>query len=288
MNRFSTNLKILRENNNLKQTELAKKLNISSAAYSNYETGRREPNIEILLKISDLFNVSVDDLITKNNLPLIEHIIKDEKNNSIYNIEEFNMISVLKEKQKYYTQKKISINKLIDSQLDEINYWIKLLESTNNISNNQEISEEISPNIIDFPKKEPISYRTINIAGEVSAGTPCYSAEEIIGTVNVPSKYLCSSKTYFALKIKGDSMNKLFDVGSLVLVEQSNHASNSSIIIAFTEDDEATIKRIKFNKNTISLVPESTNPKHQTLNYRRGEILVVGTVLGPIEDFLDD
>lgn len=288
MNRFSTNLKILRENNNLKQIELAKKLNISSAAYSNYETGRREPNIEILLKISELFNVSVDDLITKNNLPLIEHTIKDEKNNSIYDIDEFNMLSVLKEKQKYYNQKKISINRLIDSQLDKINYWIKLLENTNSTNYNQEISNEIAPNIIKFPEKEPIDYTTINIAGEVSAGNPCYASEEIIGTVKIPSKYLCNSKTYFALKIKGDSMNKLFAVGSLVLIEQCNYVSDSNIVIAFVTNEEATIKRIKLNTQTIDLIPESTNPKHKIQTYNKNEVYICGKVLGSIDDFIDN
>ncbi|MCU9810048.1 helix-turn-helix domain-containing protein [Paraclostridium sp. AKS46] len=47
---FAERLKQLRESKGLKQIELAKKLNLTSAALSQYEKGIREPNSEMLKK----------------------------------------------------------------------------------------------------------------------------------------------------------------------------------------------------------------------------------------------
>lgn len=71
-------LKEYRKKQNLTQTEIAKKLNIQKQTYQNYELGKREPSIDMLIKLADLFHTSVDNLIRVN---------KDEINkkpNSIY------------------------------------------------------------------------------------------------------------------------------------------------------------------------------------------------------------
>ena len=150
-----------------------------------------------------------------------------------------------------------------------------------------EPATEISPAIIKFPKKETSQYRTINVVGKVSAGNPCYAYEEIINTIKIPSKYLCNSKNYFALHVQGDSMNKLFADGTLILIEQGSFALDSSIVIALI-DTESTVKKIKFNTDTIDLIPQSTNPIHKVQTYQKGEVAVLGTVLGPIDKFLLD
>ncbi len=56
-------LKQLREQLNLKQTEVAKELGFSRQAYGNYENGRRTPDTETLKHIAAYFNVSVDYLL---------------------------------------------------------------------------------------------------------------------------------------------------------------------------------------------------------------------------------
>jgi len=61
--RFSENLKYLRRQSNLTGSELAVKLNISQSALSNWENGRHYPHLEDVIKISEFFDVSVDDLL---------------------------------------------------------------------------------------------------------------------------------------------------------------------------------------------------------------------------------
>ena len=64
---LSKQLRMYRETLGLTQLEMAKKLNISRQAYSHYENGDNEPNIEILKKLCIIFNCSADDLLDIQN-----------------------------------------------------------------------------------------------------------------------------------------------------------------------------------------------------------------------------
>lgn len=60
---LSKNLKKARENVGLSQTEVAEKLNISRQAISKWENGWTSPDIDNLVILSDLYDVSLDELI---------------------------------------------------------------------------------------------------------------------------------------------------------------------------------------------------------------------------------
>ena len=62
------NIKMLRKQKHLTQKELADMLGYGYTAISNYENGRNEPSIKDLIKISDIFGISVDELIGHNKL----------------------------------------------------------------------------------------------------------------------------------------------------------------------------------------------------------------------------
>lgn len=57
-------IKFLRERNNLTQEELAKKVPVTREAVSKWETGRRIPDIETLLILSNIFNLSIERLLS--------------------------------------------------------------------------------------------------------------------------------------------------------------------------------------------------------------------------------
>lgn len=65
------NLKILREGINLTQRECASRLGLPKTTYCYYEQGKTEPNIEMLSKMADFFNVSLDYLCGRPNSNLI-------------------------------------------------------------------------------------------------------------------------------------------------------------------------------------------------------------------------
>lgn len=62
-----TRIKDLRENKDLTQTDISKMLNISQVAYSYYELNKRSVPLEILCKLADFYNVSVDYLLYRTN-----------------------------------------------------------------------------------------------------------------------------------------------------------------------------------------------------------------------------
>lgn len=60
---FKKNLKILRKGHSLTQEQLGEILHVSRTAISNYENGKMEPSISMLLNLSKFFEVSVDQLL---------------------------------------------------------------------------------------------------------------------------------------------------------------------------------------------------------------------------------
>lgn len=60
-------LRDLREDNDIKQKEIAKYLNIQQNTYSQYETGKREIPIDLLWKLADYYNTTVDYLIGRSD-----------------------------------------------------------------------------------------------------------------------------------------------------------------------------------------------------------------------------
>ena len=57
-------LRLARMSKGLKQYEAADALGVGHSAYSHYENGIREPSLNTLVKMSELFGVSIDRLIT--------------------------------------------------------------------------------------------------------------------------------------------------------------------------------------------------------------------------------
>nr|WP_249219914.1 helix-turn-helix transcriptional regulator [Bacillus licheniformis] len=68
----------LRKQSGLTQEELAKKLNITRSALSQYELGTREPNYDLLIKIADFFEVSTDYLLRGTDPKVQDKIFEDE------------------------------------------------------------------------------------------------------------------------------------------------------------------------------------------------------------------
>lgn len=69
-------IKRLREDKGLQQKDLAKKLDVSPSAIGMYERDEREPNNDLLIKLADFFNVSVDYLLGNSDLKNTESTIK--------------------------------------------------------------------------------------------------------------------------------------------------------------------------------------------------------------------
>ena len=102
-NYLASNIKYLRIRKNITQKQIGKFCNKSDVAVYYWESGSREPNSIDLVKLSVLFNVSVDDLISKDlrieqKIDEIEILFNKYKN--LLNEEDKDMIKFIIEKRK--------------------------------------------------------------------------------------------------------------------------------------------------------------------------------------------
>ncbi len=65
------NLRGIREDRDIRQKDIAKYLNVSQNTYSQYETGVISLTAEVLIKLSDFYDVSIDYLLDRTNNPQI-------------------------------------------------------------------------------------------------------------------------------------------------------------------------------------------------------------------------
>lgn len=66
MNAFNNNLKRLRNHRNMKQDDLAQRMNVSRQTVSGWETGRRQPDLDTLKKLAEVLDVDIYELIYGN------------------------------------------------------------------------------------------------------------------------------------------------------------------------------------------------------------------------------
>ena len=64
---LSERLKLLRTERNMSQADVALLLNISRQAYNHYESGKREPDTDMLIKLANIFDVSMDYLLGRSD-----------------------------------------------------------------------------------------------------------------------------------------------------------------------------------------------------------------------------
>ncbi len=79
---FNVKLQELRKKKGLSQEELAETLFVSRAAISKWESGRGYPNIDSLKRISKLFSVSIDELLSSEELIFLAEEDKKQKENN--------------------------------------------------------------------------------------------------------------------------------------------------------------------------------------------------------------
>ena len=203
---LGNNIKKYRKLNKLTQEELAEKVGMSKTTIVFWEKGTREPQNRELKKLSELFDVPVDILLS--DTPYFS-------NTETYEV------------------------------------------------NNEQILRPI--------------------LGTVKAGYNMYCEQNIEGYKPVDKNKASGAETFW-LRVKGDSMNAVGILeGSLVLVKKVL-VENRQIAVVRINGDEATIKQVVFENDTVILQPRSTNPTHEVriLNkkdFEDGYAEIIGKVI---------
>ena len=131
-----------------------------------------------------------------------------------------------------------------------------------------ELLSQLLPPMVEpyFPKGR------MPVLGRVAAGLPIFAQENIEGYV---ADDFDDGEEYFALRVHGDSMTAAgIADGDLLVVRKQPNAENGEIVVAMIED-EATVKRIYFEKNRVRLQPE--NPYMEPIYAE--EVTVIGKVI---------
>lgn len=127
---------------------------------------------------------------------------------------------------------------------------------------------------IHIPKNQVVN---VPVIGKVTAGTPITAVENIEEFFPLPDRLVPPDEHVFMLEIMGESM---IDAGILdqdyVIVKQQNTANNGDIVVAMTEDDEATVKRFYKEETHIRLQPE--NPTMEPIILQN--VTILGKVIG--------
>lgn len=128
---------------------------------------------------------------------------------------------------------------------------------------------------------------TVPIVGEIRAGQPILAEDNIQGYIPVLKSGLKLDGEYFALKVKGDSMNLEFNEGSTLIVEKTPCIENGQIGVVRIDGLEATVKKIVLNDEMITLIPMSSNPIHipQMYNMKTDDVEVIGIVKQAIKSY---
>ena len=154
-----------------------------------------------------------------------------------------------------------------------VHAYLKLLEEQGYISRQSGLNRAIrlpGDNVISVP-----------LIGRVTAGQPILAVEEIEGYVSFSGSPHGSPEDLFALRAIGDSMvNAGILNNDIIIVQKSSDVRNGDIVVALI-DDEATVKRIYYEKDHIRLQPE--NEKYEPIIVN--EALVLGKVIALLRYF---
>ena len=204
---LAKNIRYLRKKFNYSQDFIAEKLGYKSyTTVQKWEMGISEPSISKLKELSDLFNVDINDMTTKN-MEKEEHIIQSTRH-----------------------------------KLKGVH---------------------------------------IPVLGTVPAGIPVEAVEDVLDWEEI-TEDMAATGEFFALKIKGHSMEPKIGDGDIVIVRIQSDVDSGSIVIArIGNDEEVTCKKLLKNKDGVTFVP--FNPSYEALYYTNEQIHTLPvTIMGKV------
>ena len=123
--------------------------------------------------------------------------------------------------------------------------------------------------------------RSVPLVGRVTAGQPILAVENIEDYLMLPQSML-GKEDLFCLRVQGESMIDagILD-GDIVVLRQQDTAENGEIVVAMTDEDEATLKRIFYEDGRVRLQPE--NPTMEPIF--ADTVTVLGKLVALIRQF---
>lgn len=161
------------------------------------------------------------------------------------------------------------------SKVYDVNY-IELLQKAGYI----DLAEKETIDSIEAKSKKN---KIVNVYSSVHAGILSEMIENIVDTEEISEKMVNSDKTYFGIKVKGDSMSPKYIENDTLIVEKCNSCNSGEDCIVAVNGDEAFLKRVYLNENGITL--QALNPNYKPLVYTNKEIKDIPiTIIGIVRE----
>lgn len=198
----------------LTQEELAYKLDTKKATISNYETGYRTPQQDMLFKIAKVLDISINDLFPPT-------VVKNENSNiqAIYN------------------------------QLEESRQKVVLETAQAQLQEQEQEQEQSDDKIVQFPVNKDVDLYGIMTAGY---GTMNDGKAEPMETIQMPAKDVPAHYD-LAFKVSGNSMYPTFENGEIIFVKKTTEVTNGMIGCVEINGD-AFIKKMYVEDGRLRLV----------------------------------
>ena len=117
----------------------------------------------------------------------------------------------------------------------------------------------------------PIESSTVRIPvlGDVAAGIPIEAITDIVDYEEIDAA-LAATGEFFGLRVKGDSMAPRMMEGGVVTGRTQDSAETGDTVVVLANGDSATVKKIKYGPDGISLIP--TNPVHDVQFFSAADV----------------
>ncbi len=123
-------------------------------------------------------------------------------------------------------------------------------------------------------------YVRLPVVGRITAGNPITAIENIEEYCSVP-RGLIGAGQHFILRVSGESMiNAGIADEDMIVVRQQTSADNGDIVVAMTNEDEATVKTFYKEKQHIRLQPENDKMAPLLLD----SVTILGKVITVLKD----
>lgn len=110
----------------------------------------------------------------------------------------------------------------------------------------------------------------IPVLGRVAAGIPIEAVEDILDYEEI-SPHMAAQGEFFALQVKGRSMEPRMQEGDIIICKKQADAETGDVAVVLVNGDDATVKKIKKTSAGLYLLP--TNPAFDPLFYTYDEVM---------------
>lgn len=108
----------------------------------------------------------------------------------------------------------------------------------------------------------PSSSHSVPVVGRIAAGEAREAIEQSGRTHPIPDELYDGNEDSVWLEVSGNSMNRLFPDGSLVLINMRDEVKNGDVAAVFVNGDDVTLKRVYMDNGVVRLHPESYDPEY--------------------------